>query len=94
MGQQDGSATNTNIDHGTCASLISAANDMIRLTEELISCTPQDPGIAKSYTKSVNSMRSQLRALLLSATADDDGSRLPEKENLGPNHLSWPEMAT
>ena len=54
--QQDGSATNTNIDHGACASLISAANDMIRLTEELISRAPQDPGIAKSYTKSVNSM--------------------------------------
>ena len=26
--------------------------------------------------------------------ADDDGSRLPEKENLGPNQLSWPKMAT
>ena len=67
---------------------------MIRLMEELIARAPQDPGIAKSYTKSVNSMRSQLRALLLSATADDDGSRLPEKENLGPNQLSWPETAT
>ena len=92
--RQDGSATNTNIDHGAYASLISAAKDMIHLMEELISRAPQDPGIAKSYTKSVNLMRSQLSALLLSAMADDDGSRLPEKENLSPNQLSWPETAT
>ena len=38
-------------------------------------------------------MRSQLSALL-SATADDNGSRLPEKENFGPNQLSWPKTAT
>ena len=39
-------------------------------------------------------MQSQLSALLLSAMADDDSSRLPEKENLGPNQLSWPKTAT
>jgi len=74
------------------ASFISAANDMIRLTQELLSNASQDPGIAKSYTKSVNSMRSQLNALL-SAMAASDGSHLPEKENISPNQLSWLETA-
>jgi hypothetical protein len=86
--QQDGSAGD-----GATASLISAANDMIRLTQKLISHVPQDPGIAKSFTKSVNLMQSRLSALVLSTTAAGDGSHLPEKENIGPNQLSWPETA-
>jgi hypothetical protein len=65
---------------------------MIRLAQKLISHT-QDPGIAKSITKPVNSIRSRLAALVLSATAAGDGSPLPEKENIGPNQLSWPETA-
>jgi hypothetical protein len=89
--QQNGSDAST--DDGATASLISAANDMIRLTQELISNAPQDPGIVKSFTISVNSMRSRLNALVLSATAAGDGSHLPEKENIGPNQLSWPETA-
>jgi hypothetical protein len=82
--QQDGSA-----DDGDIASIISAANNIIGLTQELISKAPRDPEIAKS----LKSIRSRLSALLLSATAAGDGSHLPEKENIGPNQLSWPETA-
>jgi len=66
---------------------------MIRMTQELISNAPQDPAIAKSFTKSVNSITSRLDALVHSATAAGDGSHFPEKENIGPNQLSWPETA-
>ena len=90
--QQNGS---DGTDDDATACFISAANDMIRLTQELISNAPHNRGIAKSFTKSVNSMRSRLSALILSATATatGDGSHLPEKENIGPNQLSWPETA-
>jgi hypothetical protein len=87
--QQDGSAGSTNDD--ATASLISAANNMIRVTQGLISNTPRDPHIAKSITKSLNSMLSQIDALMHSATAAGDGPPLPEKEKIGPNQLSWPE---
>ena len=66
---------------------------MIRVTQELISNTPRDPHIAKSITKSLNTMLSQIDALVHSATAAGDGSPLPEKEVIGPNQLSWPETA-
>ena len=71
------------------ASIVSAANDIIGLSQELITRALHDPGIAKS----LNSIRSRLSALLLSATAAGDGSHLPEKENIGPNQHSWLETA-
>jgi hypothetical protein len=44
--QQDGSVGST--DDGTTASVLSAANDIISLSQELISKVPCDPGIARS----------------------------------------------
>jgi hypothetical protein len=77
--QQDGSVGST--DDGTIASVVLAANDIISLSHELISKVPCDPKMAKS----LNSIRSRLSALVLSATVAGDGSHLPEKENIGPN---------
>jgi hypothetical protein len=91
--QENGSDATRTTDDGATASFVSAANDMIRMTQELISNAPQDPAIAKSFTKSVNSITSRLDALVHSATAAGDGSHFPEKENIGPNQLSWPETA-
>jgi hypothetical protein len=85
--QQDGSVGST--DDGAIASVVSAANDIISLSHELISKAPCDPEMAKS----LNSIQSQLSALVLSAIAAGDGSHLPEKENIGPNQRSWPETA-
>jgi hypothetical protein len=76
-------------DNGTAASVLSAANDIIRLSQELTSKALRDPGIAKSLV----SIRSRLSALVHSATVTD-GSPLPEKEIIGPNQRSWPETAT
>jgi hypothetical protein len=69
--------------------IVSAANEIITLSHELILKAPRDPEIAKS----LKSIQSRLSALVLSATAAGDGSHLPEKENLGPNQRSWPETA-
>jgi hypothetical protein len=38
-------------------------------------------------------IESRLSALVLSATAPDNGSRLPEIENIAPNQHTWPETA-
>jgi hypothetical protein len=77
------------MDHGDIGSIVLAANEIISLTQELISKAPHDPEIAKS----LKSIQSRLRALVLLTTAAGDGSHLPEKENIGPNQLSWPETA-
>jgi hypothetical protein len=70
--QQDGSVGST--DDGATASVLSAANDIISLSQELILKAPRDPpGIARS----LNSIRSRLSALVLSATAQHIGE---------PNH--------
>ncbi|KAF8489698.1 hypothetical protein F5888DRAFT_1910230 [Russula emetica] len=85
---QDGSVGSTN--DSTTASVISAANNIISLAQELISKAPNDPEIAKS----VNLFQSRFSALVLSATAAGNGNgSLPEKENIGPNQCSWPETA-
>ena len=84
--QRDGSVDNT--DDGD-TSVVSVANDIIRLTQELISKAPRDPGTAKS----LKSIQSRLSALVHSAMVAGDGSHLPEKENIGPNQCSWPETA-
>jgi hypothetical protein len=91
--QQDGSVGCA--DDGATASVISAANDMISLSQRLILKPPCDPRFAKS----LNLFRSKFNALVLSATAAGDGSldfldSLPEKENFGPNQRSWPETAS
>jgi hypothetical protein len=90
--QQDSSAGSTDDDAN--ASLILAANNMIRVTQKLILNTPCDPHIAKSITKSLDMMLSQINALVHLATVAGDGSLLLEKEVIGPNQLSWPETAT
>ena len=56
-------------DNNAVASIISAANDNIKLLQKLITKAPSDLKIARS----LNSIQSQLTALL-SATAIDDGS--------------------
>ena len=85
--QQDGSTGSA--DDGTTASIVLMANDIIGLTQELVLKAPRDPGLAKS----LNSIWSCLNALLLSAIEAGNGFHLPEKENIGPNQCSWPEMA-
>ena len=64
---------------------ISVIKDIFRLSQELISKGPSDPGIANSLN-SLKSIRSGLRELL-------NGSPLLEKENIAPNQRSWPETA-
>jgi hypothetical protein len=81
--QQDGSVGNTK----THASVISAANDIVRTAQEILVMAPVDPETAKSLQMA----RSQLNAVLLSVK--DNGSRLPEKEQIAPNQLSWPPTA-
>jgi hypothetical protein len=80
--QQDGSIGNTK----THASVISAANDIVCTAQEILGMVPTDPETAKSLQMA----RSQLNAILLSVK--DNGSRLPEKEQIAPNQLSWPPM--
>jgi len=86
--QQDGNAngsTNGGTDDAT-ASIISAANEIARLSQELLTKAPSNPRMVKS----LNLMRSQLNAFMLMTT---EGSRLPEKENIAPNQHTWLEMA-
>jgi hypothetical protein len=82
--QQDGNDGSTDD-----SAVVSAANEIISLSHELILKAPRDPRLARS----LKSIQSRLSALVLSATAAGDGSHLPEKENIGPNQLSWPETA-
>ena len=74
-------------DHNATESIISAANNNIKLLQQLITKAPSDPKIAKS----LNAIRSQISALL-SATAVDN-ARLPEKEKISPNQHSWLKTA-
>ena len=73
-------------DDNAIASIISAANNNIELLQKLITKAPSDLKIAWS----LNSIQSQLTALL-SAMAIDDGSQLSEKESIAPNQHTWPE---
>src|SRR6266852_2293605 len=76
-------------DDDAAASILMRANNIIRLSNLLITEAPRDPTLAKSLAV----IESQLSALVLSATAPDNGSRLPEKENIAPNQHTWPETA-
>ena len=78
--QRDGSTA-----HMDDSAAISVIKDIFRLSQELISKGPSDPGIANSLN-SLKSIRSGLRELL-------NGSPLLEKENIAPNQRSWPETA-
>ena len=66
-------------------------NCIIGLSQQLNAEAPRDrdSGLAKSLAV----IESTLRAHLLSATAPDNCSRLPEKENIAPNQHTWPETA-
>ena len=81
--QPNGSAGNTK----SRASVISIIKDIIRLGEEFLELAPDDP----ETVKSLQMTRSQLNAARLSV--NDSRSRLPEKEQIAPNQLSWPPTA-
>jgi hypothetical protein len=76
-------------DADAAASILSAANEIISLSQRLITEAPNDPRIAKS----LGAIQSRLSALVVSATAADNHSRLPEREYIAPNQHSWPETA-
>ena len=86
----DQPASHSAVGDNTAASVVSAANDSMNLLQQLITKAPRDPRFAKS----INVIRSQLSTLVLLATADENGSWLPEKEYIAPNQHSWPETAT
>ena len=81
--QQDGSTGNAK----TRGSVISVVNDIVRLAQEFLEMAPVDPDTVKSLQMA----RSQLNAARLNAS--DNGSRLPEKEQITLNQLSWPPTA-
>jgi hypothetical protein len=80
--QKDGSAGNAR----TRAAVISVVNDIVHLAQEFLEIAP-DPGMVKSLQMA----RSQLNTARL--CMNDNGSRLPEKEQIAPNQLSWPPTA-
>ena len=71
------------------ASVISAVNDVARLAQEILEVAPANPD--PEMAKSIQMARSQLNAIRLSM--NDSASRLPEKEQIAPNQLSWPPTA-
>jgi hypothetical protein len=88
----DHNSPGQSVGHGAAddnASVLSTANEMMSLLQQLTAKAPRDPGMVKS----LDVIRSRLRALVHSATATDDSSRLPEKENIAPNQHTWPETA-
>jgi hypothetical protein len=76
-------------DDARAASIQRRTNNIISLSHRLISQAPRGASIDKSLAM----IESRLNALVLSGTEPDDGSRLPEKENIAPNQHSWPETA-
>src|SRR6266566_1132868 len=82
LAQKDGSAGNAI----TRASVISVVNDIVRLAQDFLKLAP-DP----ETVKSLQMARSQLNTVRL--CMNDNGSCLPEKEQIMPNQLSWPPMA-
>ena len=73
----------------TRASVISAVNDVIRFGQEILEMVPAD--LDPESAKSIQMARSQLNAVRLSM--NDNASRLPDKEQIAPNQLSWPPTA-
>jgi hypothetical protein len=69
----------------------SISNEIFRLSLEILEMAPGDPD--PEMVKSLKMVQSQLNAVRLSMNDSDNGSRLPEKEKVGPNQLSWPPTA-
>ena len=86
--ESPGQPVSSTCNNNAVASIISAANDNIKLLQKLITKAPSDLKIAQS----LNSIQSQLTALL-SAMAIDDGSWLSEKESIASNQHIWLETA-
>ena len=90
-------ASNAPYQENGSASLISATNDIIALSQELLIRMPKPDDVSKkrddvsNTVKSLHSVRTHLAAVLASATGD--GPQLPEKEQIAPNQHSWPETA-
>ncbi|KAH9173877.1 hypothetical protein EDB89DRAFT_2068386 [Lactarius sanguifluus] len=70
------------------ASLVSAVNEIITLSWQLLAQAPRDA--RPELVKSVHAIRTHL-SVVASSTGDDQ--QLPEKEVIAPNQLSWPETA-
>ena len=73
------------------ASLISVTNEIITLSQDLLTQMPK-PDVLSNILKSLHIIRSHLGAVVTSAASD--GPQLPEKEQIAPHQLSWPETAT
>ena len=73
----------------TRPSLISDINYINRLAQEILELAPADPD--PETVKSVKLAGSQLNAVRISLTGN--GPRLPDKEQIAPNQLSWPPTA-
>src|SRR6266852_6510163 len=72
-----------------CPTLISDINYINRLTQEILEMVLADPD--PETVKSVKLAGSQLNAVRISLTGN--GPRLPDKEEIAPNQLSWPPTA-
>ena len=83
--QQDGSAANLKMR----ASLNSVVNNIFRLAHSILETVPAD--LDPDMVKSLKMARSQLNAV--QRNMNDNGSWLPEKEQIAPNQLSWPSTA-
>ena len=83
--QESGNAASQ---ENAAASLISAVNEIITLSQQLLAQALR--GATPEMVKSVRAVRSHL-SVVVSATGD--GQQLPEKEAIAPNQLSWPETA-
>ena len=84
--QEDDSAANSK----TRASLNSVVNNIFRLAHSILETALADPD--PDMVKSLKMARSQLNAV--QCNMNDNSSRLPEKEQIAPNQLSWPPTAT
>ena len=76
-------------DDNAAASILSAANRIMSLSQQLMTNVPRDA----KFAKSLNVIQSQLSALVLLATTAENGSQLPEIEYIAPNQHSWPKTA-
>jgi hypothetical protein len=75
------------------ASLISVTNEIIALSQDLLTRMPKaDPEVTSNTLKSLHLIHSHLGAVVMLATGNSP--QLPEKEQTAPHQLSWPETAT
>jgi len=82
--------SNSTMDDNATASVLLATNDIMSLSQHLMTNMPRD----QAFAKSLYVIQSQFSALVHSAMAADNSSPLPEKEYIAPNQHSWPETAT